>query len=236
MRHAVDIERGSLVGDAAQVVILVALDLERCSHLGHLPLAEPGERRRQQSRDFGTELRSDLCRAGQQKVARHDCHEVAPAGVDALHAAPAGRLVHDVVVIERGEVDKFDGNRSEQDVRRDIVTLEVRRGDGQRGPEALASRLDEVARHLVQERVLPEHRVAQAQLKPSEILLADREGERVQAAHQVRHLTPKEHRTDSRTPTPVFRRTVILPSQVFNSDLPFGPDGTAKGLGAAVRC
>ena len=36
-------QRRGLVGDAAQVVILVALDLESCSHLGHLPLAEPGK-------------------------------------------------------------------------------------------------------------------------------------------------------------------------------------------------
>ena len=99
----------------------------------------------------------------------------------------------------------------------------------ERRPETFAACLDEVARDLVQESVLPAHESAQAQLEACEILLADREGERVRAAHQVRHLTPKGHRTDSRAPTPLFRGTVIFPPW-FNSVFAIRP---ARGRLAA---
>ena len=45
--------------------MLVPLDLERRSHLGHLSLTEPGERRCEQFGDLGTESRRDLRRPGE---------------------------------------------------------------------------------------------------------------------------------------------------------------------------
>ena len=67
---------------------------------------------------------------GEQEIAGHDRHEVAPAGVHALHAPPAGRLVHDVVVIERREMDELDRDASEEDLGGDVVALQVSGRDG----------------------------------------------------------------------------------------------------------
>ncbi len=83
-------------------------------HLGHLPLAELTQRGGQQGGDLGAEPGGDLGRSGQQEVAGHDGHQVPEPGVDALDIAADGRLVHDVVVVERGQVDQFDRHRPEE--------------------------------------------------------------------------------------------------------------------------
>ena len=59
-------------------------------------------------------LGGDGGRAGEQVVAGHDGHQVAEAAVDALDVAPDGRLVDDVVVVERGQVDELDRHAAQQ--------------------------------------------------------------------------------------------------------------------------
>ena len=102
---------GGLAGDGGEVVVLGALGAEGGPHLGHLALTQPAQGVGQQAGDLGAERGGDLGRAGQEEVAGHDGHEVAPAGVHALDVAPHGGLVHDVVVVERGQVDELDGHR-----------------------------------------------------------------------------------------------------------------------------
>ena len=80
-------------------------------HLGDLALAQQAQGVGQQAGDLGAERGGDLGRAGQEEVAGHDGDEVAPAGVDALHVAAHQGLVHDVVVVERGQVDELDRHR-----------------------------------------------------------------------------------------------------------------------------
>ncbi len=91
-----------------EVRVLGAVDVERGPQLDDLALAQPADRGGEQPGDLGAERRGDLRRLGQQEVAGEDGLEVAPAGVDALDGAPGDRLVDDVVVVERAEVDELD--------------------------------------------------------------------------------------------------------------------------------
>ena len=58
--------------------------------------------------DLGAEPGRDLRGPGQQEVAGQDGHQVAPAGIGALHAPPGAGLVDDVVVVQRAHVDQLD--------------------------------------------------------------------------------------------------------------------------------
>ena len=98
----------------------------------------------------------DLRRLGQQEVAGEDGLEVAPAGVDALDGAAGGGLVHDVVVVERAEVDELDGDAA-QDRRRAVTgavagVAVAAAAMANAGPEALAAGPDQVAGDLGEER------------------------------------------------------------------------------------
>ncbi len=65
--------------------------------------------------------------------------------------APHRRLVHDVVVVERREVDEFDHRRRGDDRRIGGVGAELRGQDREQRPESLAARLREVQCRLGQE-------------------------------------------------------------------------------------
>ncbi len=99
---------------ALRVAVFAAIDVEGRVHLGHLPLAQLSQGGGQQGGDLGAQAGGDLRRPGQEEVAGHDGHQVAEPGVDALHIATHGRLVHHVVVVEGCQVDQLDGHGSEQ--------------------------------------------------------------------------------------------------------------------------
>ena len=75
----------------------------------------------------------DLRRPGQQEVAGEDGPEVAPPGVDALDGAAGRGLVHDVVVVERAEVDELDRHAAPDHRRRAPGRSPSRRRAGRRG-------------------------------------------------------------------------------------------------------
>ena len=60
--------------------------------------------------------------------------EVAVAGVDAVDVAADLGLVHDVVVVERGEVHQFQGDAAEQVLVGAGALAAGRRGDGEDRP------------------------------------------------------------------------------------------------------
>ena len=154
MRHAVPISAPVLSAMAAEVVLHAAVDPVDGADLGDLALAQAGERRGERRGDLGAERGGDLGRAGEQEVADDDGEQVAPAAVHADDVAPADRLVHDVVVVERGEVHELDRDAAEQGVlSRRRSPSRVGRGERQRGAQALASRADEVGGDLVDERL-----------------------------------------------------------------------------------
>ena len=60
--------------------------------------------------DVGAERRGERRRAGEEEVAGEDRDDVAPARVDARHAAAGLGLVDHVVVVERAEVHELAGD------------------------------------------------------------------------------------------------------------------------------
>lgn len=127
---------------------------------GLLDLAadEPGERAGLDPDGLGAEVGEQVGRAGEQVVAGEDRAGVVPPDVRGLAAAPDGRLVHDVVVVQRAEVGEFDDDRGRDEPGRGRVA-EVRGERDQHGPEALAAGLDEVLGRLVEQRVVAADRV-----------------------------------------------------------------------------
>ena len=163
-------EGGRLAGDGPRVVVLAAPHLERGVHLGHLALAQLPQGGGQQAGDLGAQGGGDLGRAGQQEVAGHDGHEVAETGVDALHVAPHGGLVHDVVVVQRRQVDQLDGHRPEQVLPGGDRGPGCGGGQGQDRPEPLAPGGQEVGGDLVEEAVAGDHGVHEQGLEALQLI------------------------------------------------------------------
>ena len=80
-------------------------------------------------------------------------------------AAPHGRLVHDVVVVQRGEVGQLDDHRGRHDSGRARVA-EVRGEHADQRPEPLAAGVDQVARGVGDELVVGAHRRRAAPPRP----------------------------------------------------------------------
>ena len=172
-------QRGGLVGDAAQVVAArpdrsgrrlaprppapgragraspPAARRPRCRVPRRSPPSGREGNRRRRSRPGcpSGRSRSRRCAAGSPRPSRRR-GRARPGG----RARPTPRRAGSPAVVSPGS--------------------QVRGGDRQRGPEPLAACLDEVGRHLVQERVVAETRVPQALLELREIFLAGSGGRR----------------------------------------------------------
>ena len=140
--------------------------------LEDLPPAQLADRRREEPGHVGTERRRERRRACEQEVAGEDRHDVAPACVDAGHAAPGLGFVDDVVVIERAEVDQLDGDRPGDRVVAGPGGGAARVGGAERegGPDALSARLDQVRGHIGQEGISGTNRPAERFLDPDQIV------------------------------------------------------------------
>ena len=151
-------ERRRLAADGREVVLAAAGDLEGRAHLGHLALAQPAQRVGQQLGDVGAEAGGDGGAAGQQVVAGDDGDQVPETAVHALDVAPDRRLVDDVVVVERGQVDELHRHPAHQVVLGGVAAAPGGRGQRQQGPQPLAAGGDQVGRHLVEEAVTGDDR------------------------------------------------------------------------------
>ena len=140
IRQEVAMSEAVLPAMAVEVFVLGPGDLEGGADLGDLPLAELAQRVGQEPGDLGAQTGGDLGRAGQQEVAGHDGHQVPEPAVDALDIAPDGGLVHDVVVVQRGQVDQLDGHPAEKvllgGIRRPAVAVARARTGRSRFPPA----------------------------------------------------------------------------------------------------
>ena len=103
-------QRRGLALDRGRVVLLGAVDVEEVLQLEHLPAAQLADGGGEQRGHVGAERRGQRRRASQEEVAGEDGDDVAPAGVDARHAAPGLGLVDHVVVVQRPEVDELAGD------------------------------------------------------------------------------------------------------------------------------
>ncbi len=96
---------------------------------------------------LGAEVRERVGGAGEEEVAGEDGDRVAPAGVGAGDAAPDVGLVHDVVVVERGEVGQLDDHGGGHDAGR-VGVSELGGEHHEQRAEALPAGQDEVLRGL----------------------------------------------------------------------------------------
>lgn len=94
---------------------------------------------------FGTEIGEEFAGFREEEIAGQDCDRVIPPLVGGRGAAAQLGFVHDIVVIERGEVGEFDHHGRFDHIRVGGVGAEVAGQDGQQGAEALAAGVDEVA-------------------------------------------------------------------------------------------
>ena len=154
------VQRGGLAVDRREVAGLGAAGVVGVPQLFDLAFAQPADGARQQTGDLGTERRGDLRRTRQQEVAGEDRLQVAPLGVDRVHAAAGVGFVHDVVVIERAEVHELAGHTAAHDVVADAVDAQLGadagdlcRDDGQHRPQPLASGDDQVRGDLGEVRI-----------------------------------------------------------------------------------
>ena len=152
MRHDVANSAAVLPSIARRVDLFGAVDVEEVLQLEHLAAAQLADRRGEQRGDVGAERRRERRRPGEQEVAGEDRDDVAPAGVDARHAAAGLGLVDHVVVVERPEVHELDGARAPVTASSldGAAPARRRRGvggaEGEGRAEALAAGADEVAR------------------------------------------------------------------------------------------
>src|SRR5699024_4066657 len=65
---------------------------------------------------FGTELRSHSGGLGEEQITGEDGYRIAPHLMRGRCPATHGSVVHDVVVVQRCQVDEFDGHGRVDDV------------------------------------------------------------------------------------------------------------------------
>ena len=155
------------------------------AELTDLALAQGPDRRGQQRRHLGAERGGDLRGPGQQEVAGHDGDEVAPAGVDAFDSPPGPGLVHDVVVVQRSQMDELHRRPPHHDrVGGRRGQPGASRGQGQGRAQALATGSEQVAGDLGEEGILALDGPPQGPLDSLQVVGERREGEhRGQAGH-----------------------------------------------------
>ena len=110
-----------------------------------------------------------------RKSPADDGHQIAEAGVDALHVAPHQGLVHHVVVVQRRQVDELDRDGSLEVVGCGGPAPARGRGQRQAGAQALAPGRDEVRGHLVQEPVARTDGIPELGFQPLEVVLEEGE-------------------------------------------------------------
>jgi hypothetical protein len=115
----------------------------RADRLVELPEHEPLERLGLKADGTLAEARHEVGGPSEEQVAREDGDRVAPHGVRAGDAATTVRVVHDVVVVERGEVGDLDGlGGRDHLVHRSVAELGGE--DEEHRAHALAAGLEEV--------------------------------------------------------------------------------------------
>ncbi|GAB3997575.1 hypothetical protein GCM10029992_20930 [Glycomyces albus] len=130
------------------------VDAFRAGHgLVDLAADQSRERQRLAADGLGAEFGHDLGGLAEQVVAGEDGDGVVPAGVGAGRAAPDGGLVHDVVVVEGGQVGQFEGHGRFEDAG-PVRVAQVGAREGEHRPEPLASGVDQVRSGLAQQRLV----------------------------------------------------------------------------------
>ena len=139
----------------------------RADRLVQLAEAQPLERGGLDADRVGPEPGHRGRRAREQQVPREDGDRVAPDLVRRRGAAAQRRGVHDVVVVERGQVRELDDDRGVDHLPPRPVA-QLGREQGQQRAQPLAAGVDQVARRVVRQGVHVGHRVPQTLLDQRE--------------------------------------------------------------------
>ncbi len=181
-----------------QVVLDRIRPLGDAAGLAHLPGHQLGERLGDEPHRLRPQPRHQPRRRGEQIVAGQDRDVVAPAHIGGGRAAAHLRLVHHVVVVERGQVHQFDDRAGDRHLPGVGVRSDLRGQHGEQRPEPLAAGLEQVRQRV------GHHLVGAAQLGVHELLdppdtVAHGRGERGVAEVNARH-----HRRRSPHPTNIL--------------------------------
>src|SRR5262249_39161621 len=141
-------QRAGLVGDDAQVV-LDRVRLARADGLGDLSVYQSRERPGLNPYRLGAQLGGEVRGPGEKIVAGEYRDGVPPTGVRRRGTTSHRRLVHDVVVVERGEMSELDDHRRRHNLRPARVA-ELRGERDEQWPETLTTRVHEVPGDLGQ--------------------------------------------------------------------------------------
>ena len=137
-----------LVGEHGQVVLDRVVARAGAADLADLALGEPRDRPGQHPGGLGAEAGRDLRGPGEQVVAGEHGHLVVEAGVGRALAPAQLGLVHDVVVVEAGQVGELDGHRRPDQA--GLVRVAGVAGDQDQGrAQPLAAGGDQVAGGLL---------------------------------------------------------------------------------------
>jgi hypothetical protein len=144
--------------------------------LPDLPGDQPLEGLRLDAHRLRSEVGQQVRRAGEEQVTGEDRDAVGPPAVGAGRTAPDGGLVHDVVVVQRGEVGQLAHDGRLGHPRRPRIP-QLGGEQGEHRAEALAAGGHEVTGRLADERVLAADRGAQRLLDPRQAV-GERRAER----------------------------------------------------------
>lgn len=137
-------QRAGLARDDLQVVVEGVAAVARADGLHDLTGDQAFEGLGLDAYGLGSQVGQDVRGAGEEEVAGEDGHRVAPAGVGARHSAADIGLVHDVVVVERGQVGQLHDDGGRHHAGR-VRVAELCPEHHEHGPEALAPCLEEVS-------------------------------------------------------------------------------------------
>ena len=189
-------EGSRLPGDGVQVRSLGPGRRERVAELGELALAQPPDGPGEDAHDFRAELGRNLRGPGQQEVTGQDGHQVAPAGVGALHPSSRAGFVDYIVVVQRAHVDQLDGDGALDDRLTGNGACSRGGSDQQGWSEPFAAGVDEVGSHFGQKGIGGQDRPAQLRFDPGQAFV---EPGKVEELPDVHYKTICQRRAQVRT-------------------------------------
>ncbi len=183
------VQRRRLAVDRREVAGLGALRVVGVAQLLDLPFAEPADRAGEQGGDLRTQPGGDLRGASEEEVAGEDRLQVAPSGVDRLHAAPRVGLVHDVVVIERSEMHELASDTATHGIVGGPDPVDLGRGDSHHRAQSFAAGNEQMGRKLGEIGVTRDDRGLHRCLDPLAVLIHRRDAQERRRHWGVGHVT-----------------------------------------------
>ena len=136
----------------------------RPHRFANLACAQALEGLRLNAHRLGSEVRQDVRRTSKQKVTGENRDRVVPTRVRRRGTTPELRFVHDVIVIERGQVSELHDHRRLDDVVIGRAGTEVRREKRQERTEPLAASIHQMPGRFRNEGVVTDHRAPEVAL------------------------------------------------------------------------